>query len=170
MYNTEYYNSRTGLFASAATHTAMARRTLLPHVLIQLFSHIVHHHTTKVCPSYIYTYVTFWLFTFVVLMGLTLRLFYKHSLPSWMYTQNRFPINSVPNFRLVDCRLPPTGGTYPNKLPLHSCGRKSVSPVFCRQTLSLSIGRFFVSMSDPLSSVWIFSRINSPSSSLSRNQ
>ena len=53
---------------------------------IELLSHSHSAHThvtiplyvplqTKVCPSYIYTYVTFWLFTFVVLMGLTLRLF-----------------------------------------------------------------------------------------------
>ena len=62
-----------------------------------------------------------------------------------------------------------TWGHIPNKLPLHSCGKESSSLVFCRQTVSLSISRFFVSMSDPLSSVWIFTRVNSPSFTFSRN-
>ena len=79
----------------------MARIELLS--LSLSLSHSVHTHhkplsfyacsstSSKVFPSYIYTYVTFWLFTLVVPMGLTLRLFYKHSLPSWIYTQNQIP-------------------------------------------------------------------------------
>ena len=68
--------SHTRLFAYAPTHVAMARLSLLSLVTLCFSLHPVHEHThTKVCPSYIYTYVTFWLFTFVVLMGLTLRLF-----------------------------------------------------------------------------------------------
>ena len=45
-----------------------------------------------------------------------------------------------------------------------------VSLVLCQQSLSLSSGRFFMSMSDPFSSVWIFTRVNSPSSTFSRSQ
>ena len=72
---------------------------------------------------------------------------------------------------LLDGRpLVPLEGHILKKLPLHSCGRKWVILVFCRQTLSLSIGRFFVSMSDPVSSVWIFTKENSPSSTLSHNK
>ena len=56
------------------------------------------------------------------------------------------------------------------KLPLHSCRGESSNLVLCRQTMILSIGRIFVRMSNPLSSVWIFTRVNSPSFTFSLNQ
>ena len=58
----------------------------------------------------------------------------------------------------------------PNKHPLHSCGKESTSLVLCEQNLSLSISRFFMSLSDPFSLEWIFTRANSLSSTLSLNQ
>ena len=77
---------------------------------------------TKVCPSYIYTYVTFRLFTFVALIGLTLRLFtnivlrvgYTHVSGFGRGRQSTRLLSSdssTVGFSEQSV-LPPTGGTY----------------------------------------------------------
>ena len=120
--------SHAGLFASAVTHTAMARLTLLSltlsqstHILLLLFSHVL-----KVCPSCIYTYTTFWLFTYLALMGRTFRLF-TNIVSRVGYIHD----SCFSSTQLLDCRLseqsdlPPTGGTNsqhelgPSSSPLH---------------------------------------------------
>ena len=78
---------RTGLFASFVTHTAVARLTLLSFTLSLCFYYLCSYTLCylKVCPSYIYTYANFWLFTYIALMGRTLKL-----LTSWLFTRFRF--------------------------------------------------------------------------------
>ena len=49
-------------------------------------------------------------------------------------------------------------------------GGESTKPIIRRHTISFSIDKTLVSMSDPFSSIWIFARTNSFSSTLSRNQ
>ena len=68
-------------------------------------------------------------------------------------------------------RLPRKEGQYyTTNSPFTPVGGESTKPVLCRHTTSFSIGKPLVSMSDPFSSVWIFARTNSFSSTLSRNQ
>ena len=62
------------------------------------------------------------------------------------------------------------GQYYTTNSPFTPVGGESTKPVLRRHTTSFSIGKTLVSMSDPFSSVWIFARTNSFSSTLSRNQ
>ena len=68
-------------------------------------------------------------------------------------------------------RLPRKEGQfYTTNSPFTHVGGESTRPVFFRNTTSFSIDKILVSMSDPFSSVWIFAKTNSFSSTLSRNQ
>ena len=72
--------------------------------------------------------------------------------------------------RLFD-RLPrKEGRLYITNSPFTPVGGESTKPILFRHATSFSIDRIFVSMSDPFSSVGIFARTNSFSSTLSLNQ
>ena len=55
----------------------------------------MNNHTRKVCPSCIYTYTPFWLFTDIAHMG-HIQTIYKYSLPNQLY--NQFPFRPQPNY------------------------------------------------------------------------
>ena len=128
----------------------------------------------KVCPSCIDTYTT--LLAIYRYSPHRARSDYLQILSPESVTKSilnfdfTFGLDRVNYSTQLDLSFPIRRDLLSNKLPLHSGMGYWTSLTLCRHAFSFFVDNTFISMSDPFSTVWIFIRANSFSSTRSRSQ